>query len=127
MKQCSDKFSAQLMSVYLLCTDPCCDPTTCTPVNGAQCASGSCCNTTTCEFYPRGHTCRESINDCDITEYCSGVYHDCSIDYLAQMGTACTINGQQSICFEGSCVLSKQQQCELHFSELELQMHYVIP
>lgn len=77
------------------CYKECCKK--CSLANSAQCSSGPCCNTTclvcawvsllynmltrspnldfrccSCQFFPRGYSCRYSVNDCDITETCSG-------------------------------------------------------
>lgn len=77
------------------CFKDCCKK--CSLANSAQCSSGPCCNTTclvcvlasslyklltrnpnldfyccSCQFFPRGYSCRYAVNDCDITETCSG-------------------------------------------------------
>lgn len=77
------------------CYKECCKK--CSLANSAQCSSGPCCNTTclVCvlasphykllahvpnvdfyccsgQFFPRGYSCRYAVNDCDITETCSG-------------------------------------------------------
>lgn len=77
------------------CYKECCKK--CSLANSAQCSSGPCCNATclvcvlasshykllTCisnldfyfssfQFFPRGYSCRYAVNDCDITETCSG-------------------------------------------------------
>lgn len=75
------------------CYKECCKK--CSLANSAQCSSGPCCNTTclvcvlasslyklltrnpnldfcSCQFFPRGYSCRYAVNDCDITETCSG-------------------------------------------------------
>uniref|UniRef100_A0A674D9Z3 ADAM metallopeptidase domain 23 n=1 Tax=Salmo trutta TaxID=8032 RepID=A0A674D9Z3_SALTR len=51
------------------CYKECCKK--CSLANGAHCADGPCCNNT-CLFYPRGYSCRYAVNDCDISETCSG-------------------------------------------------------
>ncbi|TRY88878.1 hypothetical protein DNTS_016952, partial [Danionella cerebrum] len=51
------------------CYRDCCKK--CSLSNGAHCSDGPCCNNT-CLFYPRGITCRFAVNDCDISETCSG-------------------------------------------------------
>lgn len=82
--------------VYLQeCYKECCKK--CSLANSAQCSNGPCCNNTclvcvlaswlskmltrnpnvdfyccSCQFYPRGYSCRYAVNDCDITETCSG-------------------------------------------------------
>lgn len=77
------------------CYKECCKK--CSLANSAQCSSGPCCNATclVCvlasphyklftrvpnvdsyccsgQFFPRGYSCRYAVNDCDITETCSG-------------------------------------------------------
>uniref|UniRef100_A0A8C1PUF8 ADAM metallopeptidase domain 23 n=1 Tax=Cyprinus carpio TaxID=7962 RepID=A0A8C1PUF8_CYPCA len=51
------------------CIKECCKK--CSLSNGAHCSDGPCCNNT-CLFYPRGYSCRYAVNDCDISEMCSG-------------------------------------------------------
>uniref|UniRef100_A0AAR2L260 ADAM metallopeptidase domain 23a n=1 Tax=Pygocentrus nattereri TaxID=42514 RepID=A0AAR2L260_PYGNA len=51
------------------CYKECCKK--CSLSNGAHCSDGPCCNNT-CLFYPRGYSCRYAVNDCDISETCSG-------------------------------------------------------
>ncbi|XP_016107204.1 disintegrin and metalloproteinase domain-containing protein 23-like [Sinocyclocheilus grahami] len=51
------------------CYKDCCKK--CSLSNGAHCSDGPCCNST-CLFYPRGYSCRYAVNDCDISETCSG-------------------------------------------------------
>uniref|UniRef100_A0A8C1PQX9 ADAM metallopeptidase domain 23 n=1 Tax=Cyprinus carpio TaxID=7962 RepID=A0A8C1PQX9_CYPCA len=53
----------------ILYTPTCCKK--CSLSNGAHCSDGPCCNNT-CLFYPRGYSCRYAVNDCDISEMCSG-------------------------------------------------------
>lgn len=87
---------AEAHPVYLQeCYKECCKK--CSLANSAQCSNGPCCNNTclvcvlaswlskmltrnpnvdfyccSCQFYPRGYSCRYAVNDCDITETCSG-------------------------------------------------------
>uniref|UniRef100_A0A671MGM6 Disintegrin and metalloproteinase domain-containing protein 23-like n=1 Tax=Sinocyclocheilus anshuiensis TaxID=1608454 RepID=A0A671MGM6_9TELE len=51
------------------CYKDCCKK--CSLSNGVHCSDGPCCNST-CLFYPRGYSCRYAVNDCDISETCSG-------------------------------------------------------
>ena len=97
------------------CLDPCCNPTTCQLVKGAQCFSGKCCDDR-CQFVPYGTTCRSAVGDCGITEYCSGQVGTCPQDLHQQNGQAC--NSGQSYCLEGQCP-SHQQQCQYHFGSSE--------
>lgn len=89
-------------SLFVLqeCYKECCKK--CSLANGAHCSDGPCCNNTclvrvgsfletfitqkmyfwdlnldfsaffSCQFYPRGYSCRYAVNDCDISETCSG-------------------------------------------------------
>lgn len=91
------------------CYKDCCKK--CSLSNGAHCSDGPCCNSTclvrrftfasswldhwesynaliTCfcqyfsQFYPRGYSCRYAVNDCDISETCSGDSGQVSLLFL---------------------------------------------
>ena len=100
-----------------MCTDPCCNATSCQLVDGAQCFSGSCCDN--CMYRPYGTTCRDSTQECDITEYCSGESSDCPEDFRVQNGQNC--NGNTSYCFSGTC-LTYDSQCQIYFSKFKGQI-----
>ncbi|KAF7243682.1 Disintegrin and metalloproteinase domain-containing protein 23 [Varanus komodoensis] len=51
------------------CHAECCKK--CSLSNGVHCSDGPCCNET-CLFFPRGFECRYAVNECDITEICTG-------------------------------------------------------
>ncbi|KAK1336585.1 hypothetical protein QTO34_002618 [Cnephaeus nilssonii] len=55
---------------HVECYGLCCKK--CSLSNGAHCSDGPCCNNTSCLFQPRGYECRDAVNGCDITEYCTG-------------------------------------------------------
>ncbi|XP_064381909.1 zinc metalloproteinase-disintegrin-like EoMP06 isoform X2 [Halichondria panicea] len=94
-----------------ICTDPCCNATSCQLIDGAECFSGSCCDS--CQLRLYGTTCRESTQECDITEYCSGDSSDCPEDFRVQDGQLC--NNNDSYCFSGTC-LSYDSQCQIDFN-----------
>uniref|UniRef100_A0AC35UCR6 Disintegrin domain-containing protein n=1 Tax=Rhabditophanes sp. KR3021 TaxID=114890 RepID=A0AC35UCR6_9BILA len=100
------------------CTDPCCDPITCTLRAHAQCASHqSCCHR--CELRKTGHICRTSRSPCDVIEICDGISADCPADGYLIDGTNCDIDGKcwkgdrcikkdeyfsKKVCIDGSCL-----------------------
>jgi len=90
--------------------DPCCDAAQCKLVEGAVCHSGPCCDK--CQFLPYGTTCHESMEECDITEYCSGESSDCPADTALQDGTPC--NDGQAFCYSGHC-RTYNEQCQRFF------------
>ena len=100
-----------MITSFQECLDPCCNATTCELAEGAQCFAGDCCDSN-CRFVPYGTTCRETTQECDILEYCSGESSECPTDLHLQDGHDC--NNNQSYCFSGACV-TYDSQCELHF------------
>lgn len=93
------------------CTDPCCNATSCTLRQGAQCSEGPCCSDS-CQFLEVGTTCRAATQECDIMEYCSGSSSDCPRDVYRQDGTPC--NQSLEFCFSGVCQ-SLDAQCQRFF------------
>ena len=83
------------------CTDPCCNASTCTLHEGAQCSEGPCCSVK-CQFLPQNSTCRVTSEECDIGEYCSGKSSDCPQDMYRQDGSPCG-DKDQTFCFDGIC------------------------
>ncbi|XP_031351128.1 disintegrin and metalloproteinase domain-containing protein 11 isoform X2 [Photinus pyralis] len=79
--------------------DPCCDPITCKLTKEAECASGPCCDS--CRLRERGVVCRESTNECDLPEHCSGETGDCPTDVYKKNGNSCGEN--TGYCFNGVC------------------------
>ncbi|CAD5220199.1 unnamed protein product [Bursaphelenchus xylophilus] len=81
------------------CTDPCCDPITCTLRAHAKCAAHQpCCDR--CELRRPGHVCRQSRSVCDVAEVCDGESGDCPVDGYLVDGIGCGHNGQ---CWKGNC------------------------
>uniref|UniRef100_A0A8C9TBV6 ADAM metallopeptidase domain 23a n=1 Tax=Scleropages formosus TaxID=113540 RepID=A0A8C9TBV6_SCLFO len=88
------------------CYKECCKK--CSLSNGAHCSDGPCCNNT-CLFYPRGYSCRYAVNDCDISETCSGDSGQCPPNLHKQDGYQCQLN--QGRCYGGECK-TRESQCK---------------
>uniref|UniRef100_A0A8C2PWI6 ADAM metallopeptidase domain 23a n=1 Tax=Cyprinus carpio TaxID=7962 RepID=A0A8C2PWI6_CYPCA len=88
------------------CYKDCCKK--CSLSNGAHCSDGPCCNST-CLFYPRGYSCRYAVNDCDISETCSGDSGQCPLNLHKQDGYSCQLN--QGRCYSGECK-TRDSQCK---------------
>ncbi|XP_026989248.2 disintegrin and metalloproteinase domain-containing protein 23 isoform X3 [Tachysurus fulvidraco] len=88
------------------CYKDCCKK--CSLSNGAHCSDGPCCNST-CLFLPRGYGCRYSVNDCDISESCSGDSGQCPPNLHKQDGYPCQLN--QGRCYGGECK-TRDSQCK---------------
>ncbi|XP_063359814.1 disintegrin and metalloproteinase domain-containing protein 11 isoform X2 [Cydia amplana] len=80
-------------------TNPCCDPITCRLTKEAQCASGECCEQ--CQLKPRGVTCRDAANECDLEETCTGLTGVCPPDAYRKNGELCEEG--KGYCFAGTC------------------------
>ncbi|XP_043512070.1 disintegrin and metalloproteinase domain-containing protein 11-like isoform X10 [Frieseomelitta varia] len=87
--------------------DPCCDPITCRLTSEAQCASGPCCSD--CKLLARGVVCRESTNECDLPEVCTGETGQCPQDVYKKNGNPCSNNS--GYCYNGVCP-ALDLQCE---------------
>uniref|UniRef100_A0AAQ5Z857 ADAM metallopeptidase domain 9 n=1 Tax=Amphiprion ocellaris TaxID=80972 RepID=A0AAQ5Z857_AMPOC len=81
------------------CDNQCCDPATCTFTRGSTCAQGGCCNN--CQIQVAGTPCRESVNTCDLPEFCKGNSPFCPNDYYVMDGLPCENNA--AYCYEGRC------------------------
>ncbi|XP_033178317.1 disintegrin and metalloproteinase domain-containing protein 11 isoform X10 [Bombus impatiens] len=79
--------------------DPCCDPITCRLTSEAECASGPCCSD--CKLLPRGVVCRESTNECDLPEVCTGENGQCPADVYKKNGSPC--GNDAGHCYNGIC------------------------
>lgn len=88
------------------CYKECCKK--CSLANGAHCSDGPCCNST-CLFYPRGYSCRYAVNDCDISETCSGDSGQCPPNLHKQDGYYCQVN--EGRCYSGECK-TRENQCK---------------
>ncbi|KAL7991483.1 hypothetical protein Chor_015739 [Crotalus horridus] len=60
-------------------------------------------------FFPRGFECRYAVNECDITEICTGDSGQCPPNLHKQDGFACDSN--QGRCYNGECK-TRDNQCK---------------
>ena len=93
------------------CTDKgnnCCDPVTCRLHAHAQCSSGACCED--CIFKKKGTFCRETKNECDIPETCTGSSGECPENTFVQNGFSCANNS--AYCYFGQC-MTHNDQCRI--------------
>ncbi|XP_075036310.1 disintegrin and metalloproteinase domain-containing protein 23 isoform X2 [Mixophyes fleayi] len=88
------------------CVGDCCKK--CSLSNGAHCSDGPCCNTS-CLFLPREYDCRYAVNECDITEHCTGDSGQCPPNLRKQDGYVCDSN--QGRCYNGECK-TRDNQCK---------------
>ncbi|NXS63911.1 ADAM8 protein, partial [Brachypteracias leptosomus] len=89
-----------------VCSDRCCNATTCQLREAAECAQGACCQD--CKVKATGALCRASKSDCDLPEYCSGFSAECPEDVFQENGISC-LNGN-GYCYNGACP-SHGEQC----------------
>ncbi|KAG1653040.1 Disintegrin and metalloproteinase domain-containing protein 12 [Nymphon striatum] len=83
------------------CNNYCCNPNTCKLYSNASCATGMCCDISTCQVKPIAVPCRESISECDLTEYCNGESEFCPEDTFIMDGTPC--KDERAHCVKGKC------------------------
>ncbi|KAM4698008.1 disintegrin and metalloproteinase domain-containing protein 23 [Rhinophrynus dorsalis] len=88
------------------CFGDCCKK--CSLSHGAHCSDGPCCNTS-CLFLPREYDCRYAVNECDITEHCTGDSGQCPPNLRKQDGYSCDSN--QGRCYNGECK-TRDNQCK---------------
>nr|XP_055032462.1 zinc metalloproteinase-disintegrin-like jararhagin isoform X2 [Misgurnus anguillicaudatus] len=79
------------------CENLCCNATTCKLTDGSQCAQGDCCEN--CKIKDSGSLCRESANQCDLEEYCTGLSENCPENEFHMNGIPCN----QGYCYNGQC------------------------
>ncbi|XP_036325101.1 disintegrin and metalloproteinase domain-containing protein 12, partial [Rhagoletis pomonella] len=92
------------------CENTCCDPHTCMLHTNASCATGECCDLSTCRPKAAGQACRVAENECDLPEYCTGESEYCPADVFKRDTEDC--DGGQAYCFQGNC-RSHTQQCRI--------------
>uniref|UniRef100_A0A8C2X518 ADAM metallopeptidase domain 9b n=1 Tax=Cyclopterus lumpus TaxID=8103 RepID=A0A8C2X518_CYCLU len=85
------------------CNNKCCDAATCTFTSGAVCSQGGCCDNFFCLFFLPGAPCRESVNTCDLSEYCNGKTEFCPNDFYVMDGLPCQDHQATAYCYEGQC------------------------
>ncbi|KAG9342817.1 hypothetical protein JZ751_015689, partial [Albula glossodonta] len=84
----------------------------CTLTQGSKCSDGLCCKNCQMEFM--GVVCRESVNDCDIPENCTGNSSQCPPNVHKMDGYTC--EKDQGRCFNGKCK-TKDRQCKYIWGE----------
>uniref|UniRef100_A0A0K8UA17 Disintegrin and metalloproteinase domain-containing protein 12 n=1 Tax=Bactrocera latifrons TaxID=174628 RepID=A0A0K8UA17_BACLA len=92
------------------CENTCCDPYTCMLHTNASCATGECCDLSTCRPKAAGQACRVAENECDLPEYCTGESEYCPADVFKRDTEEC--DSGQAYCFQGNC-RSHSQQCRI--------------
>ncbi|XP_037026148.1 disintegrin and metalloproteinase domain-containing protein 12 isoform X2 [Bradysia coprophila] len=92
------------------CQNSCCNPNTCMLHSNASCATGECCDLTTCHPRTAGTVCRTADGECDLPEYCTGESEYCPPNYFKRDTELC--DGGKAYCYEGSCQ-SHTDQCKL--------------
>uniref|UniRef100_A0A665TVJ3 ADAM metallopeptidase domain 11 n=1 Tax=Echeneis naucrates TaxID=173247 RepID=A0A665TVJ3_ECHNA len=71
----------------------------CTLTHNAMCSNGLCCRD--CRYELRGVTCRDAVNDCDISETCTGDSSQCPHNVHKLDGYMCDTG--QGRCYGGRC------------------------
>uniref|UniRef100_A0A8C4LYB6 ADAM metallopeptidase domain 11 n=1 Tax=Equus asinus asinus TaxID=83772 RepID=A0A8C4LYB6_EQUAS len=79
----------------------------CTLTHDAMCSDGLCCRR--CKYEPRGVSCREAVNECDIAETCTGVSSQCPPNLHKLDGYYC--DHEQGRCYGGRCK-TRDRQCQ---------------
>ncbi|CAH0554467.1 unnamed protein product [Brassicogethes aeneus] len=96
------------------CDNTCCNATTCMLHSNASCATGECCDLTTCKPKTAGTLCRSADYECDLPEYCTGHSEYCPADIFKLDTEAC--DGGESYCYQGFC-RTRSDQCKLLWGE----------
>ncbi|KAK9501459.1 hypothetical protein O3M35_012175 [Rhynocoris fuscipes] len=92
------------------CNNPCCNATTCMLYSNASCATGECCDLSTCHPKNAGTMCRSADHECDLPEYCTGESEYCPGDVFKMDGETCDYG--KAFCYKGTC-RSHSDQCRL--------------
>ncbi|XP_024936313.1 uncharacterized protein LOC107263145 isoform X2 [Cephus cinctus] len=92
------------------CNNPCCNATTCMLHSNASCATGKCCDLTTCRPKTAGTECRSVEHECDLPEYCTGQSEYCPVNVFKMDGEVCSMG--KAFCYQGSC-RTHDDQCRL--------------
>ncbi|KAM8795303.1 disintegrin and metalloproteinase domain-containing protein 11 [Eudromia elegans] len=79
----------------------------CTLTHDAMCSDGLCCKG--CKYEPRGVSCREAVNECDIPESCTGDSSQCPPNLHKLDGYFC--DNEQGRCYGGRCK-TRDRQCQ---------------
>ncbi|XP_062451394.1 disintegrin and metalloproteinase domain-containing protein 11 [Rhea pennata] len=79
----------------------------CTLTHDAMCSDGLCCKG--CKYEPRGVSCREAVNECDIPETCTGDSSQCPPNLHKLDGYFC--ENEQGRCYGGRCK-TRDRQCD---------------
>ncbi|GJQ69047.1 hypothetical protein Trydic_g15703 [Trypoxylus dichotomus] len=92
------------------CANTCCNATTCLLNANASCATGECCDLTTCKPKKAGTKCRSADIECDLPEYCTGHSEYCPGDFYKLDTEPC--DGGRAYCYHGYC-RTRSDQCRL--------------
>lgn len=92
------------------CKNTCCDPLTCMLRTNASCATGECCDLSTCRPKTAGTNCRPSENECDLAEFCTGESEYCPTNVFKRDTESC--DGGNAYCYQGTC-RSRSNQCRI--------------
>ncbi|XP_008199895.2 disintegrin and metalloproteinase domain-containing protein 12 [Tribolium castaneum] len=96
------------------CDNTCCNATTCMLHTNASCATGECCDLTTCKPKSAGTLCRSADYECDLPEYCTGHSEYCPADIYKMDAEMC--DGGKAFCYHGFC-RTRTDQCKLLWGE----------
>ncbi|XP_057657242.1 uncharacterized protein LOC130894422 isoform X1 [Diorhabda carinulata] len=92
------------------CDNYCCNASTCMLHSNASCATGECCDLSTCLPKTAGTLCRSADYECDLPEYCTGQSEYCPEDNYKLDTESC--DGGRAFCYHGFCS-TRSDQCKL--------------
>ncbi|CAH1169140.1 unnamed protein product [Phyllotreta striolata] len=92
------------------CDNYCCNATTCMLHANASCATGECCDLSTCLPKAAGTLCRSADYECDLPEYCSGQSEYCPENLYKLDAEEC--DEGRAYCYRGYCS-TRTDQCKL--------------